>query len=53
MGGHAEVADRLEEYREVGSSEFILSGFPNLEEAHWLSDGLAPELRRRGLPASG
>ncbi|MEU2437495.1 LLM class flavin-dependent oxidoreductase [Streptomyces rubradiris] len=52
VGSHAEVADRLEEYRDIGVSEFILSGFPNLEEAHWLSDGLAPELRRRGLLAS-
>lgn len=48
VGSHSEVADRLEEYREIGVGDFILSGFPNLEEAHWLSDGLAPELRRAG-----
>jgi alkanesulfonate monooxygenase len=30
-------------------SEFILSGFPNLEESRWVGEGLVSELRRRGL----
>lgn len=53
VGSHSEIADRIAEYRDLGIGEFILSGFPNLEEAHWFSDGLAPELRRRGLLGVG
>jgi alkanesulfonate monooxygenase len=47
--GHNEVADRIQEYAELGISEFILSGFPHVEEAFWAGEGLLPELRRRGL----
>ena len=59
VGSHREVADRIEEYHELGFDEFILSGYPHLEEAWRVGDGLLPELRRRGLvdehegPASG
>lgn len=49
VGSHAEVADRMEEYRSLGISEFILSGYPHLEEAYAAGEGLLPELRRRGL----
>jgi alkanesulfonate monooxygenase len=49
VGSHAEVADRIEEYRDLGFEEFILSGYPHLEEAWRVGDGLMPELRRRGL----
>ncbi|QYG92320.1 LLM class flavin-dependent oxidoreductase [Iamia sp. SCSIO 61187] len=49
VGSHAEVADRIEEYAGVGFEEFILSGYPHLEEAYWCGEGLLPELRRRGL----
>jgi alkanesulfonate monooxygenase len=49
VGSHAEVADLLEEYHEVGISEFVLSGYPHLEEAYWFGEGVHPELRRRGL----
>jgi alkanesulfonate monooxygenase len=55
VGSHAEVADRIEEYARLGISEFILSGYPHLEEAYWFGEGVRPELRRRGLlgpPAS-
>jgi alkanesulfonate monooxygenase len=31
-----------------GISEFILSGYPHLEEAYWFGEGVLPELRRRG-----
>lgn len=48
VGSHAEVADRIEEYASVGFDEFILSGYPHLEEAYWCGEGLLPELRRRG-----
>ncbi|HEY3469502.1 MAG TPA: alkanesulfonate monooxygenase, partial [Amycolatopsis sp.] len=46
---HHEVADLIEEYHDVGVSEFVLSGYPHLEEAYWFGDGVRPELARRGL----
>ncbi|MEU8240762.1 LLM class flavin-dependent oxidoreductase [Actinoplanes missouriensis] len=49
VGSHAEIADRIEEYAALGIDEFILSGYPHLEEAYWFGEGVLPELRRRGL----
>jgi alkanesulfonate monooxygenase len=49
VGSHAEVADRIEEYAKLGISEFILSGYPHLEEAYWFGEGVLPILRSRGL----
>ena len=48
VGSHAEVADRIEEYAALGVSEFILSGYPHLEEAYWFGEGVLPILRQRG-----
>ena len=48
VGSHEEVADRIEEYSALGIEEFILSGYPHLEEAYRCGEGLLPELRRRG-----
>ena len=48
VGSYSEVADRIEEYMQHGFSEFILSGYPHLEEAFWFGEGVMPELRRRG-----
>ena len=42
------MADRIEEYAALGISQFILSGYPHLEEAYWFGEGVLPELRRRG-----
>jgi alkanesulfonate monooxygenase len=49
VGSHTEVADRIEEYARLGLSEFILSGYPHLEEAYWFGEGVLPILRDRGL----
>ncbi|WP_349268619.1 alkanesulfonate monooxygenase [Mycolicibacterium parafortuitum] len=49
VGSHQEVADLIAEYHAVGFDEFILSGYPHLEEAHWFAEGVLPILRRRGV----
>ena len=51
VGSHEEVADRIAEYHELGIDEFILSGYPHLEEAYRVGEGVMPVLRRRGLLA--
>jgi alkanesulfonate monooxygenase len=51
VGSHAEVADLIEEYHSHGVDEFVLSGYPHLEEAYWFAEGVRPELARRGLLA--
>lgn len=52
VGSHADVADRIEEYASLGIEEFIMSGYPHLEEAYWFGEGVLPELRRRGAAAA-
>ncbi len=49
VGSHDEVADRIAEYHALGFDEFILSGYPHLEEAYWFGEGVMPILRSRGL----
>ncbi|TCO64877.1 LLM class flavin-dependent oxidoreductase [Actinocrispum wychmicini] len=49
VGSHAEVADLIAEYHSLGIDEFVLSGYPHLEEAYWFGEGVRPELARRGL----
>lgn len=49
VGSHDEVADRIEEYHRLGFDEFILSGYPHLEETYWFGEGVMPRLRDRGL----
>jgi alkanesulfonate monooxygenase len=48
VGSYVQVADLIEEYAAHGVDEFILSGYPHLEEAYWFGEGVLPELRRRG-----
>jgi alkanesulfonate monooxygenase len=52
VGSHDEVAERIAEYYALGIDEFILSGYPHLEEAYQVGEGLMPALRRRGLMTS-
>jgi alkanesulfonate monooxygenase len=49
VGSHSEVADRIEEYARLGLGEFVLSGYPHLEEAYHFGEGVLPLLRERGL----
>jgi alkanesulfonate monooxygenase len=49
VGSHEEVANLIQEYANAGITEFILSGYPHLEEAYWFGEGVLPILERRGL----
>jgi alkanesulfonate monooxygenase len=49
VGSHAEVAQRIEEYAAAGIDEFVLSGYPHLEELYWFGEGVLPLLEARGL----
>ncbi|HEY7881426.1 MAG TPA: LLM class flavin-dependent oxidoreductase [Streptosporangiaceae bacterium] len=51
VGSHEKVADLIGEYASLGISEFILSGYPHLEEAYWFGEGVLPEIRRREAAA--
>ncbi len=48
VGSHEEVADRIEEYADLGIDEFILSAYPHLEGAYAFGEGVLPILRERG-----
>jgi alkanesulfonate monooxygenase len=52
VGSHEQVADRIEEYAALGISEFIMSGYPHLEEAYWFGEGVLPELAWRDQVSS-
>jgi alkanesulfonate monooxygenase len=45
VGSHDEVAARIEEYHALGIDEFILSGYPHLEEAYRFAEGVLPRIR--------
>ncbi|MFF5898594.1 LLM class flavin-dependent oxidoreductase [Streptomyces argenteolus] len=49
VGSHDEVAERVEEYHRLGIDEFVLSGYPHLEEAYWFGEGVLPRLAACGL----
>ncbi|MFC9315441.1 LLM class flavin-dependent oxidoreductase [Streptomyces nigra] len=49
VGSHDEVAERIEEYHALGIDEFVLSGYPHLEEAYWFGENVLPRLASRGL----
>lgn len=53
VGSFDEVADLVAEYHAHGFDEFILSGYPHLEEAVWFGEGVMPVLRDRGLVDAG
>jgi alkanesulfonate monooxygenase len=51
VGSFDEVAERIAEYHSVGIDEFILSGYPHLEEIYSVGEGVMPILRDEGLLA--
>ena len=52
VGSHQEVANLIWEYHSLGFDEFILSGYPHLEEAYWFAEGVMPLLRNKGVLAA-
>jgi alkanesulfonate monooxygenase len=50
VGSYAEVASRIIEYHQLGIDEFILSGYPHLEEAYQVGEGVLPTLRDQLSP---
>ncbi|MGC0416246.1 LLM class flavin-dependent oxidoreductase [Embleya sp. AB8] len=51
VGSHEQVAERLTEYAALGIDEFILSGWPHLEEAYRVGEHVVPLVTARPLPA--
>ena len=51
VGSHEQVAERISDYRAAGIEEFILSGYPHLEEAYAFAEGVRPLLGQ--YPAQG
>ncbi|MCF3135862.1 LLM class flavin-dependent oxidoreductase [Streptomyces olivochromogenes] len=49
VGSHTEVVERIAEYHRLGIDEFVLSGYPHLEEAYWFGENVLPRLAARGL----
>ncbi|HZF87867.1 LLM class flavin-dependent oxidoreductase [Streptomyces sp.] len=49
VGSHDDVAERIAEYHGLGIDEFVLSGYPHLEEAYWFGENVLPRLAARGL----
>ncbi|MFD8719243.1 LLM class flavin-dependent oxidoreductase [Streptomyces sp. NPDC059629] len=49
VGSHDEVAARIREYAALGIEEFVLSGYPHLEEAYWFGEGVLPRLAAAGV----
>lgn len=52
VGSYDEVADLVAEYQHEGVTEFVLSGYPHLEETYHVGEGVIPALRRRGYPVT-
>jgi len=44
VGSHDQVAERIDEYRAAGIDEFVLSGYPHLEEAYTFAECVRPLL---------
>ena len=51
VGSHEQVAERIEEYGQLGFDEFILSGYPHLEEAWRVGEEVLPVVGGRAVAA--
>ncbi|WP_440712724.1 LLM class flavin-dependent oxidoreductase [Gordonia sp. FQ] len=51
VGSHAEVADLIQQYRDIGIDHFVLSGNPHIEEAYWFAEGVKPLFDRPAAAA--
>jgi alkanesulfonate monooxygenase len=47
VGSHRQVAERIEEFHALGLQNFILSGYPNLEESLRVGEEVLPLLSSR------
>lgn len=52
VGSHEQVAERLDEYASLGFDEFILSGYPHLEEAYRVGEQVVPLVTGSSGPAA-
>ncbi|WP_297004607.1 LLM class flavin-dependent oxidoreductase [uncultured Corynebacterium sp.] len=50
VGSYRQVAQAIADYREIGLTHFVLSGYPHLEEAYHVGEGVVPELLKLGVP---
>jgi alkanesulfonate monooxygenase len=46
VGNYDEVAAKLADYVDIGFEEFILSGYPHLEEAYRVGEEVVPRVKR-------
>ena len=53
VGSYDQVAERIREYAALGLDTFILSGYPHLEEAYTVGEGVLPLLRDQRIAVGG
>jgi alkanesulfonate monooxygenase len=53
VGSHEEVASLIGEYAALGIDEFVLSGYPHVEEAYWFAEGVKPIVEQQRLSQQG
>jgi alkanesulfonate monooxygenase len=51
VGSHEQVAERISEYAALGIDEFVLSGYPHLEEAWRVGEEVLPLLGGAAAPS--
>lgn len=49
VGSYEQVAQRMKEYMDLGFDNFVLSGYPHLEETYQVGEGVVPELQKLGI----
>ena len=47
VGSAEEVASEIMEYKAIGISQFLFTGWPDEEEMRWFADYLLPAIRER------